>query len=107
MRITLSRGSRFTTILRIYHPSRKKAKPSQAIEGPGDRLPRRKYGHLVRPHQPVSKEKCRLCRLGYTCPVHMNTDEIERRRAEANRIRDSKEVKRVAKAGKRRKKSNS
>jgi hypothetical protein len=66
-------------------------------------LPRRKYGHLVRPHQPVAKEKCRLCRLGYTCPVHMNRDEIELRRAEANRIRGSIEVKRVAKAGKRKK----
>lgn len=103
MRITLSRGSRFTTILRIYHPRRKKAKPSQVIEGPGDCLPRRKYGHLVRPHQPVSKEKCRLCRLGYTCPVHMNTDEIERRRAEGNRIRDSKDARRAAKSAKRKK----
>ena len=103
MRITLSRGSRFNPILRIYRPRRKKAKPSQVLGGPGDRLPRRKYGHLIRPHQPVPKEKCRLCRLGYTCPVHMNTDEIERRRAEANRVRDSKEARQAAKNGKRKK----
>ena len=71
---------------------------------PGVPLPRRKYGHLVRPHQPVPKEKCRLCRLGYTCPVHMDTDEIERRRAEANRIRSSKEARAAAKANRGRKK---
>jgi hypothetical protein len=53
-------------------------------------LPRRKYGHLIRPHQPVSREKCRLCNLGYTCPVHMNTDEIDRRRAEAREVRNSR-----------------
>jgi hypothetical protein len=70
----------------------------------GGVLPRRKYGHLVRPHQPVAKEKCRLCRLGYTCPIHMDTDEIQRRREEANRIRESKAAKRAAKGGKRKKK---
>jgi len=63
-------------------------------------LPRRKYGHLVRPHQPVAQEKCRLCKLGYTCPVHMNTDEIDRRRAEAREVRNSKAAKRVAKGDK-------
>jgi hypothetical protein len=73
----------------------------QTIDGPGVPLPRRKYGHLVRPHQPVAKEKCRLCRLGYTCPVHMDTEEVQRRRAEANEIRASKEAKRAAKEGKR------
>jgi hypothetical protein len=63
-------------------------------------LPRRKYGHLVRPHQPVPKEKCRLCKLGYTCPVHMDTEEIERRRAQAKEARDSKEARRAAKGKK-------
>jgi len=65
-------------------------------------MPRRKYGHLVRPHQPVPKEKCRLCRLGYSCPVHMDKEEIERRRSEANRVRGSKEAKRAVKGRKRR-----
>jgi hypothetical protein len=77
--------------------------PIGTYRGTGVPLPRRKYGHLVRPHKPVAKEKCRLCRLGYACPVHMNTDEIEQRRAEANRIRDSKEARQVVKAGKRKK----
>ena len=77
--------------------------PLEAYGETGVALPRRKYGHLVRPHQPVSKEKCRLCRLGYACPVHMNTDEIERRRAEANRVRDSKEARQAVKNGKRKK----
>ena len=63
-------------------------------------MPRRTYGHLVRPHQPVSKEKCRLCRLGYACPVHMDKDEIERRKAESNRVRGSKEAKRATKGHK-------
>ena len=66
-------------------------------------MPRRKYGHLVRPHQPVSKEKCRLCRLGYACPVHMDRDEKDRQKAEANRIRGSKEARRAAKDGKKKK----
>jgi hypothetical protein len=77
--------------------------PLEAHGETGGPLPRRKYGHLVRPHQPVAKEKCRLCNLGYTCPVHMNTDEIERRRAEAREVRSSKEARRAAKAGKKRK----
>ena len=75
------------------------------LGGSGVPLPRRKYGHLVRPHQPVPKEKCRLCRLGYTCPVHMDTDEIERRRAEANRIRSSKEARAAAKGNRGKKKT--
>ena len=78
----------------------RKAFPPRVDRGPGGPLPRRKYGHLVRPHQPVPKEKCRLCRLGHTCPVHMDTDEIERRRAESNRIRGSKEARQAAKGGK-------
>ena len=65
-------------------------------------MPRRKYGHLVRPHQPVPKEKCRLCRLGYACPVHMDKDESERRKAESNRGRSSKEAKRATRGHKRR-----
>ena len=64
----------------------------------GGTLPRRKYGHLVRTHQPVPKEKCRLCRLGYTCPVHMDKEEIEERRAKAREARNSKEARRAAKS---------
>jgi len=70
---------------------------------PGVPLPRRKYGHLVRPHQPVPKEKCRLCNLGYTCPVHMDTAEVARRRAEAREVRSSKAAKKAAKGGKKKK----
>ena len=70
------------------------------IRYPRGLLPRRKYGHLVRPHQPVAKEKCRLCRLGYMCPVHMNKDEIEARRNQSREVRGSKEARRVAKRGK-------
>lgn len=66
-------------------------------------LPRRKYGHLVRPHQPVPREKCRLCRLGYACPVHMDVKEIEERRAEAKAIRSTKAAKAAAKGRKRKK----
>ena len=75
----------------------------EAYRGTGVALPRRKYGHLIRPHQPVAKEKCRLCQLGYSCPVHMDKDELVRRKAEANRIRDSKEARQAAKASKRKK----
>ena len=77
--------------------------PLEAYRVAGGPLPRRKYGHLVRPHQPVAKEKCRLCRLGYTCPVHMDTDEIERRRAQGREVRGSKEARRISKGGKRKK----
>jgi hypothetical protein len=33
-------------------------------------LPRRKYGHMVRPIPPVPEDKCRYCRLGIACPIH-------------------------------------
>ena len=33
-------------------------------------MPRRKYGHMVGPNHPTPKEKCRICRLGKSCPVH-------------------------------------
>ena len=48
----------------------------------------------------MAKEKCRLCNLGYTCPVHMNTDEIDRRRAQAREVRSSKEARDASKGGK-------
>jgi hypothetical protein len=33
-------------------------------------MPRRKYGHMVRPFSTIPKEKCSLCRFGKPCPVH-------------------------------------
>ena len=75
----------------------------EAYRGTGVPLPRRKYGHLVRPHQPVAKEKCRLCKLGYTCPVHMNTDEVERRRAQSREVRGTKEARQASRGGKKKK----
>lgn len=88
-----------------WGPCAARLTPSEDHGVPGVPLPRRKYGHLVRPHQPVPKEKCRLCNLGYTCPVHMDTAEVERRRAEAREVRSSKAAKQAAKAKGKRKKS--
>lgn len=36
----------------------------------GERVPRRKYGKMVKAIPPVKEEKCRYCRLGIPCPVH-------------------------------------
>jgi hypothetical protein len=35
-----------------------------------DKMPRRKYGHMVGPCPPTTIEDCRACRLGYPCPKH-------------------------------------
>lgn len=96
-----SRGSRFGCVPLSARRIAKKGLGPPAHRGSGVRLPRRKYGHLVRPHQPPPREKCRLCRLGYSCPVHMDTAEIERRRREADKVRGSKEAKRAAKSRRR------
>jgi hypothetical protein len=77
--------------------------PDESNQGSGVPLPRRKYGHLVRPHQPIPREKCRLCRLGYACPVHMDKEELERRKRESAEVRGSKAAKRAAKGRKRKK----
>jgi hypothetical protein len=37
-------------------------------------MPRRKYGHMVKPlPPPPPPEKCRWCRLGLKCPIHKKT----------------------------------
>jgi len=36
----------------------------------GSKIPRRKYGRMVKAIPPVPEEKCRYCRLGIPCPVH-------------------------------------
>ncbi|MEM3396735.1 MAG: hypothetical protein QW620_02290 [Thermoplasmata archaeon] len=38
-------------------------------------MPRRKYGRLQKPIQPVPKEKCHFCRLGRPCPIHKSGEE--------------------------------
>jgi len=51
----------------------------------------------------VAKEKCRLCKLGYNCPVHMNSDEVESRRAQSREVRGTKEARQASRGGKKKK----
>jgi len=60
-------------------------------------MPRRKYGHLVKPHQSMPREKCRYCRLGWPCPVHGGAEAAEARRARAADVRRTKEARKAAK----------
>jgi hypothetical protein len=60
-------------------------------------LPRRKYGHMVRSHQPVAREKCRYCRLGWNCPVHGTEEAVVSRRQLASEVRRTKAARRAAK----------
>jgi hypothetical protein len=52
---------------------------------------------MVRPHQPTPKEKCKYCRLGWSCPIHGGEEEAEERRTFAARVRSTKEAKRAVK----------
>jgi hypothetical protein len=33
-------------------------------------VPRRKYGRMQKTIPPLKEEKCRFCKLGWSCPIH-------------------------------------